>query len=97
MPKCFRTVRVTFIPGEPLRGHVESWSRPNESHLVDITSRQPMGECSCEHYQCTLWPLFKQTLKPKRCRHLEAFREAYLNRLVREISPPGQTERHGGP
>jgi hypothetical protein len=88
MPKVFGSVRVTFIPGEPFRGTVESWSRPGESHMVDLSERQPLGQCSCEAYSCKIWPEFKKTLKPVRCRHITAFREAYLNRHIRELSPP---------
>lgn len=88
MPKCIKTVRVSFLPGEFGRATVESWSRPGESHMVDLTERQPLGNCSCETYQCRLWPEFKKTLKPVRCRHITAVREAMLNRHIREISPP---------
>lgn len=86
MPKEFRTVRVTAIPGEPLRFKVESWSRRGEEHMVDLGARHPMGRCSCEGYTCTLWPLFKRTLRPKRCRHITAARESFCNRRIREIA-----------
>ena len=88
MPKCIRTVRVTFLKGEPFRAQVESWSRPGEHHMVDLSAYQPLGECSCENFSCVRLPEWKKTLKPVRCRHLVAAREAYLNRHIRELSPP---------
>jgi len=88
MPKCFRTVKVSFLSGEPFRATVESWSRPGEVHMVDLAEHQPLGHCSCEDWSCRRFPEWKRTLKPERCRHLTAAREAYLNRHIRELSPP---------
>lgn len=86
MPRCIRTVRVSPIPNEPLRFHVESWSRPGETHVVDLGARYPMGRCSCESYTCTLWPEFKRTLRPRYCRHIESARTYLCNRRIRELA-----------
>ena len=83
MPKVFGTVRVTAIQSEYGRYHVESWSKAGETHLVDLCARYPLGRCSCMDYQGRRWPEFKTTLKPVRCRHLTAAREAMLNSLIR--------------
>ncbi len=51
--------------------------------MVDLAAKYPLGECSCADWQCRRFPAFKKTLKPERCRHLIAAREAYLNRHIR--------------
>lgn len=84
MPKVFGTVRLTWIEGEFGRFRAESWSRPGEHHMVDVCARHPLGRCTCEAYSCRHWPEFKKTLKPVRCRHLIAAREALLNRILAE-------------
>lgn len=86
MPKMLKSVRVTFLHGEELRAQVESWSVPGEHHMVDLSSYQPLGECSCTDFSCRRLPEFKKTGKPVRCRHIVAVREAYLNRLIQATS-----------
>lgn len=87
MPKILKTVHVSFLNGEFGRATVESWSKAGEHHMVDLTEYQPLGRCSCADWQCRRFPEWKKTLKPVRCRHLTAAREALLNRIIREAAP----------
>lgn len=52
MGKLKQTVKVTEIPGEIGRYHVESWERPNLPHTVDIFMEGGHGCCDCRDY-CT--------------------------------------------
>lgn len=94
MPRCIRTVKVSFLAGEFTRAHVESWSEGDKPHLVDLASHYPLGECSCRDWQCRRLPEWRKTLKSVRCRHLEAAREALLNRILREHA--GLNSKDGG-
>jgi len=79
---CYDPPWVEEIPGEPFRYHVQSESRPEIFHLVDLTHRGGHGVCTCEHFQMAAYPNWKRHRQwipyaPGRagvseCRHIRA-------------------------
>ncbi len=62
------TMTVTPIPGEPFRYLVQSSSRPDVQHTVDLryqeeTWSKPVASCGCEQIQAK---------HLKSCKHIEA-------------------------
>lgn len=89
MPRSTRTVRVTEVPGEPMRYTVESWSS-DKPHLVDLAEHGGRGQCSCKSWQCRNGPVVKAGCKvgdPRSlCRHVVAARTAFTNTTLAGIS-----------
>lgn len=52
MPPLKTTIRVREIPSEPMRYYVESWTRPQYPHTVDLADADGHGACDCRDY-CT--------------------------------------------
>jgi hypothetical protein len=72
-----------------LRFRVASVSRPGEvEHVVDVSSFEGNGECSCEHFQFRLLPALEagNPHVATRCSHIMAAREACLNNLIQKIT-----------
>ena len=90
MPKSEHTVRVTPIPNEPGRYRVESWSKPDSPHLVDLFSYGGRGECSCKDWQTRRGPMVKKACKvgdpQSLCRHVKACRSAFLNSILPDMA-----------
>lgn len=67
------------------RFHVSSDSRPDIKHVVDVTSSNGLGECSCENFQFRIKKQRKAGNIESRCNHLEAARfaalQVYINAL----------------
>jgi hypothetical protein len=59
--------RVYEIPGEPLRFHVQSRTRADLKHLVDLMELNGRGRCSCEHFEYRSTAIKKFT-----CDHIKA-------------------------
>ena len=47
----------------PFRYRVESFSKPESHHIVDLTAREGHGECSCIHFATVARPNFERTGK----------------------------------
>lgn len=87
------------IYDHPTRYTVPS-SKKGQVHLVDLAANDMLGECSCEHFQCTVLPRWRNATPFERrfpweyrCKHLLMIREevgtifvAALNATT-EISP----------
>jgi hypothetical protein len=92
MPKATRTVRVQEIPGEPWCFHVESWSRPQQPHRVELLAQDGFGECSCTSWGTRKWPAIRdKTVKVRgtkatECRHVEAARVYKWNQQMRDLA-----------
>ena len=80
MPRATKTVRVEEIPGEPMCYRVESWSRPQQPHRVELLANAGFGQCSCTHWATKKWPTIRDKActyigtKLTDCRHVEAAR-----------------------
>jgi len=61
-------VKVTAIPGEVFRYHVQSKSNPNQTHMVDLIE----GQCSCVSWTCRQKKYREIYGKPFECCHLKA-------------------------
>lgn len=48
------TLVVRAIPGERYRYYVQSEGQPGLCHTVDLSQRQGMGSCTCDHYLFTV-------------------------------------------
>lgn len=86
MPRETRTVRVAEIPGEVMRFHVESWTKAQRPHVVDLLANDGAGECSCADWATRRGPALRagapmhtpETL----CRHVQAAHRFFLRRLL---------------
>ncbi len=76
---------------------VDSESKPDEVHLVDLTGYGLIGECSCQHFTLKIKPALDQADSvtfddpdKHRCKHIKLVREFVLNHVIgayEEISP----------
>jgi hypothetical protein len=81
------TPKIKPVPGEPLRFHVRSNSRPDFLHLVDLQANRMVGWCSCEDWQARRGPALRERLPAEdcRCHHIRAVREWLLNKFLDQI------------
>ena len=92
-PKCRRQVEDRRRPGYPacaLEATVVA-KLDVRTHLVDVESHHPVGQCTCEHWGFTLGPkvkamtraqreaLTQQQARNLRCSHIEAARTAAID------------------
>lgn len=64
-----------FLVGSASRGAVE--------HMVDCLAWNGYGACSCEHFTFRLLPELRRGRAPgKRCSHISAAREAFLDDII---------------
>jgi hypothetical protein len=59
-------------------------------YRVEVTAQKGCGQCGCERWSCVSWPHIKAcgSLPPsKRCFHLRAAREAFLNKVIAHLPP----------
>lgn len=87
MPRETKTVRVAPIAGEVMRYSVESWTKAQRPHMVDLLAYQGAGECSCKSWVTQKWPLIRDKTgfpgtPATMCRHVSAARLYFLNRLL---------------
>jgi hypothetical protein len=83
----------------PFRWLVQSTSRKDEWHLVQIDSFNLNGSCSCEHFEIRIRPsllrkpdetveLYRKRVRPLRknkCKHIIVARECFTNMLVKKL------------
>lgn len=79
--------RVEPITGEPFRFHVQSRTRTEVMHLVDIEENDFHGQCSCESFAFRMQPLLDRGERGDhlRCSHLNAARMFLLDVLLERI------------
>jgi len=86
---------VEEIPGEPFRYYVQSESRPEIFHMVDLTENDGNGCCTCENFQMVAYPNWKRHGKwipyaPGRqgcseCRHIRAALDHFHETVTRPM------------
>lgn len=87
MPRTTKTVRVQAIDGETMRFRVESWSKPQQPHVVDLLAYEGAGECSCADWSIRRGPAIKAgAIAGIHCRHVVAARALFLNRLLKQMA-----------
>lgn len=91
MPRETKTVRVASITGETMRFSVESWTKAQRPHTVDLLSNDGAGECSCKNWITQKWPAIRDRIgcpgtPATMCRHVAAARLYFLNRLLRQMA-----------
>lgn len=94
MPRTTRTVRVREIPGEPFCFEVESWSKPEQPHRVELVALNGFGQCSCMAWFCNKWPVIRDDVsnhlirgtKRTECRHVEAARVYKWNQEMKRLA-----------
>lgn len=73
-----------------LRWRVESLSRPELVHVVDLAAYTGNGACSCEHFQFRLEPALREGLVKRgqatRCGHILVAREAFTNHMLQLLT-----------
>ena len=71
-----------------LRYRFESETRADVAHVVDLGEFGGFGECSCEDFIYRLRPLLVKGQREglRRCKHLEAAREALLDQVIERIA-----------
>lgn len=87
-----KTIKVTEVPGEPMRYWVESWTAGQLPHMVDLAACGGHGDCSCTDAATTVarnrklhpgkWNDYGHpgAINPDRCccRHVAAARKRFL-------------------
>lgn len=88
-------IAVSEIPGEAMRFHVASRTRPKQPHLVDLLSNNGLSECSCADWQARRWPLIRDGFTENiRCKHVIAARTYFLDHLLVNMAAEIQQPRH---
>lgn len=83
------TSGVEPIAGEPLRFHVQSASRPDIKHLVDLQECGFNSACGCEVFQMKHLPMLRYDRREKRpplkrrCKHIKLALEYFAEVMVR--------------
>jgi len=76
--------KVTEIPGEAFRFHVQSDSDPSLQYLVDLEMNDAIGWCGCPHWAYRLGPKVAKGERI-RCRHLKIARDYAFDGLIRRL------------
>jgi hypothetical protein len=85
-------LHVQPIAGETFRFYVDSKSRPDMPHLVDLESYRWGGQCSCEAFKFKHEPaLSRLTVKTipddsYRCSHIKAARSYYMDEIFPKLA-----------
>ena len=87
-PAAFIPPRALYVRqfDWPMRWQVESETDRAHPHLVDLSSYQGNGECSCLHFSCRMAPELKQGREPSnatRCKHISAARGMFCDVMVK--------------
>lgn len=81
---------VDPVPGEPLRYYVQSRSRRNIKHLVDLAECGYNSACSCEAFQMRLLPQMRKDRAEgyqikRRCVHIKKAMEFHAELSARIV------------
>ena len=76
--------KVHPIAGEPMRFHVQSKSRRDVRHLVDLAEDNGDGQCGCEQFQMRIAPKRKQGVI-NYCDHIVSAYRYFGKQMVKEI------------
>ena len=74
-----------FLHHSPTSFLVESDTRPEEHHLVELLNYNGFGECSCEHFHHRIEPGLKEGFPEKPCKHIIAAKFALADRVLMQI------------
>jgi len=92
---------VAPIPGEPGRYYVQSKSRPNVRHIVDLTELGFNGQCCCEQFEYRCHPAFlaeaRGAVHPRkhRCEHIRRALEYHGELCLRVLVMHGRQPQEG--
>lgn len=86
-PAAFIPPRTLYVRqlDWPMRWQVESETDRAHPHLVDLSSYNGNGECSCLHFSCRMVPELKQGRHPSnatRCKHIAAARGMFCDVMI---------------
>lgn len=84
---------------------IQSESRPDQLHLIDIRSHNCIGECSCEHFNLQIRPKITEAVEALdagkkfepddpdqyRCKHIKQVREQLMNTVIKHYEEISQT------
>ena len=65
-------MNIEPISGEHWRFMVSSEGRDDSTHVVDLTSNDGVGECSCEDWTFRKFPHWRKTGEVTECKHITA-------------------------
>lgn len=76
---------------------VESRSRPDQEHTVDISAHKGYGQCSCKNWDCKVWPVVRdqtarRLTKAATCAHVRAVLGYILRKTHRSLIEQHATE-----
>lgn len=60
-------LNVRPVNGEHLRYYVDSETKEDETHIVDLEGR---GKCDCGHFLYRVWPAWRRNEDYAPCKHL---------------------------
>lgn len=73
-----------------MRFRVESWSKPQQPHMVDLLAHSGASQCSCVDWSTRRGPAIKGGALPgtpeSMCRHVKAARHYFLNKLLKQMA-----------
>lgn len=82
-------LNVQPIEGELFRFYVDSRSRPDAPHLVDLESYKWGGQCDCEAFKFKHEPALSRGADGSdllRCSHIKAARSYFLDEILPKIA-----------
>lgn len=84
---------------EPLRFLVQSRSRMDVVHLVDLEEYWQSGRCSCENFTFQIEPLLRRLIvRPNTprawCKHIRCAREVVVQAAIRAVAKHREMSRH---
>ncbi len=88
--------KVVEIPGESMSFFVQSSTRLNLQHRVEIDAYGNNGACGCENFEIRCRGRLEKGAAPSnalRCRHIRAARDYFLTKIMGEISKQKAIER----
>lgn len=89
-------MRVTPIPGEPLRYRVASETNPEKKYLVELDANHNAGQCECTDWRMRIGPLQQDDYQRKirrRCKHLRAAMEFFSESILDMVSEQVKAQR----
>jgi hypothetical protein len=91
-----RVERVTRIDGEPLSFFVQSSTRLNLQHRVELDAYAGNGACGCENFEIKCRGKLENGAKKSaglRCRHIRAARDFWCDEILQAVIRQAAIER----
>ncbi len=77
-------MKYEIRPDDRMRFWVKSRNGRGE-YLVDLTTHDGNGACTCPHFRCRLEPKVVNNGDQRRCKHIQCVREYLADRVIEEM------------